>query len=194
MGEDRDFPALVRQIRAGDDVAAEQLVRRFEPIIRREVRLRLEDDRLNRAFDSMDVSQSVLASFFVRVAIGEYDLDRPDQLVRLLVVMTRNKLASRARHERRQRRDVRRVALLSTTDLSELVDPRPSASEMISRRELLDRMREALRVEEREIADLRGEGLSWDDVARQFGGTAQARRVQLARGVERAMKQLGLDD
>jgi RNA polymerase sigma-70 factor (ECF subfamily) len=194
MDQDRDFSALVRSIRAGDDSAAELLVRRYEPIIRREVRLRIEDDRLNRAFDSMDVSQSVLASFFVRVAIGEYDLDCADQLVRLLVVMTRNKLASRARHERRKRRDVRRVALLSNTDLAELVDPRPSASEMISRRELLDRMRDALRMEERQIADLRGDGLSWDEVALKLGGTGQARRVQLSRGIERAVKELRLDD
>jgi RNA polymerase sigma-70 factor (ECF subfamily) len=194
MGQDRDFPSLVRRIRAGDDAAAESLVRRYEPIIRREVRLRIEDDRLNRAFDSTDVSQSVLASFFVRVSIGEYDLDCADQLVRLLVVMTRNKLASRARHERRKRRDVRRVALLSTTDLAELVDPRPSASEMISRRELLDRMRAALRFEERQIADLRGDGLSWDEVALKLGGTGQARRVQLSRGIERAVRELGLDD
>jgi RNA polymerase sigma-70 factor (ECF subfamily) len=194
MGQDRDFPSLVRRIRAGDDAAAESLVRRYEPIIRREVRLRIEDDRLNRAFDSTDVSQSVLASFFVRVSIGEYDLDCADQLVRLLVVMTRNKLASRARHERRKRRDVRRVAVLSTTDLAELVDPRPSASEMISRRELLDRMRAALRFEERQIADLRGDGLSWDEVAHKLGGTGQARRVQLSRGIERAVRELGLDD
>jgi RNA polymerase sigma-70 factor (ECF subfamily) len=86
------------------------------------------------------------------------------------------------------------VALLSNTDLAELVDPRPSASEMISRRELLDRMRDALRMEERQIADLRGDGLSWDEVALKLGGTGQARRVQLSRGIERAVKELRLDD
>ncbi len=96
MDNDPSFAEFVRRIRAGDDTAAEELVRRYEPLIRREVRLRIEDDRLNRAFDSIDVSQSVLASFFVRAAVGQYDLDRPDQLTRLLVAMARNKLASRA--------------------------------------------------------------------------------------------------
>ncbi len=42
----------------------------------REVRLHLEDSRLSRSLDSVDVSQSVLASFFVRAAAGEYDPPR----------------------------------------------------------------------------------------------------------------------
>lgn len=194
MDQQSDFPLLVGRIRAGDDAAAEELVRRYEPLIRREVRLRIEDDRLNRAFDSVDVSQSVLASFFVRAAIGEYDLEHADQLVRLLVAMARNKLASRARQERRLRRDVRRVAVVSPAALSQIADPQPSVSEMLSRRELLERMRSALTAKERQIADLRGEGRSWEQVARQLGGTAQARRMQLSRGIERVGRELGLDD
>jgi RNA polymerase sigma factor (sigma-70 family) len=194
MDQESEFPLLVRRIRAGDDAAAEELVKRYEPLIRREVRLRIEDDRLNRAFDSIDVSQSVLASFFVRAAIGEYDLEQADQLVRLLVAMARNKLASRARQERRLRRDVRRVAVVSPAALSQVADPQPSASEMLSRRELLERMRAALTEEERQIADLRGEGLAWDQVAEQLGGSAQARRMQLSRGIERVGRALGLDE
>jgi RNA polymerase sigma-70 factor (ECF subfamily) len=193
MHQDSDFPLLLQRIRAGDDDAAELLVRRYEPLIRREVRLRIEDERLNRAFDSWDVSQSVLASFFIRAAIGEYDLDCADQLVRLLVAMARNKLASRARQERRLRRDVRRVAVVSQTALSQVADPCPSASEMLSRRELLERMRGALAEDERRIADLRGEGLSWDEVAARLGGTGQARRMQLSRGIERVGRELGLE-
>jgi len=194
MNQDSDFSLLVRKVRAGDDSAAEELVRRYEPLIRREVRMRIEDERLNRAFDSMDVSQSVLASFFVRAAIGEYDLERADQLVRLLVVMARNKLASRARQERRLRRDVRRVAVVSHVALEQVADPQPSASEMVSRQELLERMRETLSPEERQIAELRSEGLGWEQVAAELGGSAQARRMQLSRGIERASRQLGLDD
>jgi RNA polymerase sigma factor (sigma-70 family) len=194
MNQDSDFSLLVRKVRAGDDSAAEELVRRYEPLIRREVRMRIEDERLNRAFDSMDVSQSVLASFFVRAAIGEYDLERADQLVRLLVVMARNKLASRARQERRLRRDVRRVAVVSHVALEQVADPQPSASEMLSRQELLERMREALSPEERQVADLRSEGLGWEQVAAELGGSAQARRMQLSRGIERVSRQLGLEE
>jgi len=194
MNQDSDFSLLVRQVRSGDDSAAEELVRRYEPLIRREVRLRIEDERLNRAFDSMDVSQSVLASFFVRAAVGEYDLERADQLVRLLVVMARNKLASRARQERRLRRDVRRVAVVSHVAIEQVADRQPSASEMLSRQELLVRMREALTPDERTIADLRSEGLGWEQIAADLGGSAQARRMQLTRGIERVSRLLGLEE
>src|SRR5262245_55372827 len=99
MSDGDAFSDFIRRVRAGDEQAAADLVRRFEPLIRREVRLRLEDRRLGRLFDSMDVCQSVLASFFVRTAAGQYDLDQPGQLVKLLVQMARNKLASAARRQ-----------------------------------------------------------------------------------------------
>jgi RNA polymerase sigma-70 factor (ECF subfamily) len=191
MYEDADFQEFIRRIRAGDDVAAEELVRHYEPLIRREVRMRIDDDRLNRAFDSLDVSQSVLASFFVRAATGEYDLERPDQLVRLLLTMARNKLASRARQERRQRRDIRRT---SPTPTEGIADSRPSPAQALSHREMLEELRKSLTEEERHIADLRGQGMAWEEVAQQLGGTWQARRMQLARGINRAAQRLGLDE
>src|SRR5262245_28986230 len=95
------FTESMRRIRAGDEQAAAELVRQYEPLIRRAVRLRLEDQRLRRVFDSMDICQSVLASFFVRSAAGQYDLEQPEQLLNLLVRMARNKLASAARGQSR---------------------------------------------------------------------------------------------
>ena len=67
MSEPGSITECIRRVRAGDEQAAAELVRRYEPLIRREVRFQLEDRRLCRVFDSMDICQSVLASFFVRV-------------------------------------------------------------------------------------------------------------------------------
>ena len=94
MPEEEEFLELLARVRAGDERAAEELVRCYEPLIRFEVRLRLTDPRVCRLFDSIDVCQSVLSSFFVRAAAGQYELDRPQQLVGLLVTMARNKVAS----------------------------------------------------------------------------------------------------
>jgi RNA polymerase sigma-70 factor (ECF subfamily) len=94
-------------VRAGDADAA--VVRRYEPEIRRAVRLRLTDPSLRRVLDSMDVCQSVLASFFVRAAAGQFDLEEPSQLLRLLVVMARNKLRDQVSYHRAARRDQRRL-------------------------------------------------------------------------------------
>ena len=60
-------------------------------------RLRLRDSRMRRVLDSTDICQGVLASFFIRAASGQYDLERPVQLLRLLVAMARNKLVSESR-------------------------------------------------------------------------------------------------
>lgn len=188
---DPEFIDFVRRIRAGDDRAAQELVNRFESLIRREVRLRISGNQVNRAFDSVDVTQSVLANFFERAATGQFEFERPDQLARLLVTMARNKLVSRVRSERRQIRDIRRV----TTEpdaINQVADGQPSPSEIVARKELLERLRTLLSDEERQIIDLRNQGLGWDEVATQLGGSGQARRMQMSRGIERLTRQLGI--
>ena len=97
MSEDALFADFLRRIRAGDAQAAAELVQQYERVIRLEVRARLHDPRLRRVLDSMDISQSVLASFFVRAAAGQYDLEGPEQLQGLLIGMVRNKLAFQVR-------------------------------------------------------------------------------------------------
>jgi RNA polymerase sigma factor (sigma-70 family) len=189
-----DYSEFIRRIRQGDERAAEELVRRYEPEIRLEVRgwLRLRNPALRRVFDSMDICQSVLASFFARAAVGDFDLDEPPQLIRLLVGMARNKVAEQARHHQRQRRDVRRVGDL---DLQEgvLAGRQETPSRLASGRELLQKLRESLSEEERQIADLRGKGFDWAAIAVELGGTAEGRRKQLARAVGRVEGALGLD-
>ena len=194
MSQAQSFADFLRRIRLGDEEAAVELVRRYEPVIRREVRLGISDSRLNRAFDSIDVCQSVLASFFARAATGQYELESPEQLVKLLMSMARNKLASLARREQRLRRDARRVAATQPEDLEQVVDTAVSPSNIVLQRELVDRMRAELTDDERRIADLRVEGMGWEEVAEHLGGSAQARRMQLARGIERAAEQLGLEE
>ena len=109
MSETAPFAEFLRRIRSGDARAAEELVRRYESAIRLAVRTRLTDPALKRRFDSLDVCQSVLASFFVRAAAGQYNLADPSQLVALLVRMAQNKLAEQARFHHRGRRDARQV-------------------------------------------------------------------------------------
>ena len=103
------FEELIRRVRAGDQEAAAEVVRRYEPAIRRAVRFQLRDRRLRRHFDSMDVCQSVLGSFFVRAASGQYDLGRPENLLNLLIRMAQNKVATQARKREVDRRDARDV-------------------------------------------------------------------------------------
>jgi RNA polymerase sigma-70 factor (ECF subfamily) len=192
MSDPSTFRELIGRVRAGDEQAAADLVRQYEPLIRREVRLRLEDQRLRRVFDSMDVCQSVLASFFVRATVGQYELQDPTQLVRLLVKIAQNKVAAAARHQHRQCRDHRRLA--GDAELAGVADSDSTPSEQVAVREVLERFRAGLSDEEKRLADLRAAGASWEEIVGQLGGTAAARRMQLARAVERVAQALGLDD
>ncbi len=184
---------FIRRLRAGDEQAAEELVRRFEAEIRLEIRvwLRLRDTRLRRVFDSMDICQSVLASFFVRAAVGDFDLDEPRQLIGLLVGMARNKLSEHVKHHQRERRDVRRTA--GTPEAANVAARLETPSEVVSHRELLEMFRARLNEDERRLAELRRAGLDWGAVAAQVGGTPEGCRKQLARAVERVGSELGLD-
>jgi RNA polymerase sigma-70 factor (ECF subfamily) len=192
MTEGTNLADFVRRIRSGDEQAAAELVRQYEPVVRREIRVRLTDPGLCRALDSMDICQSVMASFFVQAACGRYDIDEPGQLVKLLIGMARNKLAFAARRERAQRRDARRVVATGVDE----VDPAGRAatpSRIVAGKELLREVRERLSDEERQLADRRSQGQGWAEVAAAMGGTPDGRRVQLARALDRVAEQLGLD-
>jgi RNA polymerase sigma-70 factor (ECF subfamily) len=191
MAEQKSFVDFVRRIRAGDEEAARELVSQFEPIIRLEVRRRLTDPSLFRLFDSMDVCQSVLASFFVRAAAGQYDLDEPEQLTKLLVAMTRKKVAFQARKQHSQRRDSRRTV---SGELGETITDRPGPERQVVMQDLLQAVRNCLTLEERQLADLRGLGHSWPEIAARLGGTPQARRKQLNRALDRVARHLHVDE
>jgi RNA polymerase sigma factor (sigma-70 family) len=193
MSTPASFQDLIGRVRAGDQDAATELVRRYEPAIRRAVRFRLADSQLSRLFDSMDICQSVMASFFVRTAAGQFDIEQPEQLVKLLGAMARNKLAFQARAQKRQRRDCRRVDA-GGLDEEQIAGDDPTPSQQVAGQELLQQAQRLMSAEERELIELRKEGLEWAAIAKRQGGTPEALRKKLARAVERAAHQLDLDD
>jgi RNA polymerase sigma-70 factor (ECF subfamily) len=191
-GDADSFADFLQRIRAGDAQAATELVRQYESTVRLEVRMRLRSQRLRRVIDSMDICQSVLASFFVRAAAGQFDLEEPKQLVKLLVGIARNKVAFQARKEQAQRRDNRRVEAVDLNDLA-VAASGPSPSELVAGAELLQVFRQRLSPEERQLADLRARDLDWAEIAAEVGGTAAARRMQFARAMDRVAQQMGLE-
>lgn len=186
-----DFVDLIGRIRAGDQDAAVELVRRYEPTIRRIVRLRLVDPRLARVFDSMDVCQSVLASFFVRATAGAYDLDTPDQLVRLLAVMARNKLANQARKVQAERRGLGQGG---EVDAAEVAASDPSPSQLMMAAELQQAVWQRLSIEEQQLVELRRQGHHWTEISRIVGDNPVALRKRLSRALNRVSTELGLDE
>jgi RNA polymerase sigma-70 factor (ECF subfamily) len=194
VSETQGFAELIQRVRAGDADAAAEVVRRYEPEIRRAVRLRLTEPSLRRVLDSMDICQSVFANFFVRAAAGQFDLEQPDQLLRLLVVMARNKLRDQVSYHHAARRDQRRVEADPAVELDKARSAAPSPSSVLSARELLDALRAALTPAERELAEQRALGRDWKSIAAELGERPDTLRKRLSAALNRASRQLGLDE
>jgi RNA polymerase sigma factor (sigma-70 family) len=186
--ESAAFRELIRRIRAGDEQAAAELVHQYEPEIRRAVRMRLNNPKLGRVLDSMDVCQSVMGRFFVGAAAGQFELDHPSQLLRLLVTMAKNRVIDHAR------KPSNRPDSFGADDREYQVPGRgDSPSVAVSQKELLSEMRRRLSAEERRISELRSSGREWVDIADQLGGTPDALRKKLERAMDRISRELGLD-
>ncbi|MBI1831523.1 MAG: sigma-70 family RNA polymerase sigma factor [Planctomycetes bacterium] len=192
MAEESSFADLIRRVRAGDSDAATQLVRDYEPAIRRSLRLRL-DPRLRRTCDSMDICQAVMCSFFIRAASGQYELDTPEQLMKLLATMARNKLVKTRRDQFRARRDARRVEAGSTDD-RDVAGKASTPSQQIEAKDLLSEVHRRLTDEERHLVEQRNQGREWADIAAEVGGSPEALRKKLARAVDRVADELGIDE
>ncbi len=188
MPAESGFDDLMRRVRAGDEAAAADMVRRYEPVIRRVVRIRLVDARLRRVFDSMDICQSVLASFFVRAALGQYELQTPEQLLKLLTQMARNKLADQARRQSARGADERQ---LDDPDLRLLASPEPHPSQQVALSELLQKARQRLSGDERRLLELREQGREWAEIAAEVGGTPEALRKRVARAIKPRRPRVG---
>jgi RNA polymerase sigma factor (sigma-70 family) len=187
MSGPNSFEDLVRRVRAGEPAAATELVKRYEPHIRRAVRIRLmRYPHMRRLLDSVDICQSVMGSFFVRAAKGEYRLDKPDELQNLLVIMAYHKLIDMVRKKHLPEAP-------AADACTEPADHGDSPSQEAMYRELLEMFRERLTEEERQLADLRAAGVRWDEIAERLHGQPEALRKKLDRAVQRVARSLGLE-
>jgi RNA polymerase sigma-70 factor (ECF subfamily) len=173
--ENWEFDQFLSALRAGDDQAAAELVRRYEPLLRRVVRMRLTDPRLRRAFDSLDVCQSVLAHFFAEV--DALDVNTEGHLRKLLVRMASNKLIDKVR------REAHHAGGLPAE--WEPAAASPSPSQVVAQQDLLEAIQRQLSARERWLAEQRALGKSWVELARQTGETTDALRMTHARALAR---------
>jgi RNA polymerase sigma-70 factor (ECF subfamily) len=192
MSDEADFTGLLERTRGGDQSAAAELVRRYEPAVRRAIRVRLLNPRLRRVLDSMDVCQSVLASFFVRTALGQFELNSSEDVLKLLVRMARNKVAGLVRHEQAERRDNRRLEA-GSDEAARMPAREDTPSQMVAGSELLLEFRRRLTPEEQHLAEQRRLGREWGEIAAELGQTPEALRKRLARAIERVARELGLE-
>lgn len=187
------FPELLARLRAGDEGAVREFVGTYEPFIRRAIRRRSARGPRHAVADSDDLCQSVLGSFLIRVAAGEYDLDGHADLERLIVTIVRNKVAALARREAGQPRSHPRMRLFESGE-DPSGDSLDDPARVVAARDLLAAVLRRLAPADRALLEHRQAGRTWDEIAALVGETAVALRQRLSRATRAAAVELGLED
>lgn len=185
------FESLIRRVYARDESAAAELVRRFEPELRRVIRFHLSDPGMRRLFESLDICQSVLGAFFAQLYAGELSIVQPRQVGALLAMMARHKVIDRARQFRSVRHGGGKVQSLGD-DAAMAAKNVPQPEELAADRDLLQAVRHRLPDLERRALDLWLEGHEWGAIAGNIGGTSEALRKRIGRAVDNIARQLGI--
>src|SRR5262249_35427156 len=155
------------------------------------VRVRLNQWRLARVVDPLDVCQAALASFFARLNAAWPPAESANQLTALLVAIARNKIQDEARRQTAGRRDHRRVHPTESADrLIQVVDLDPSPSKQVARAELYELALRRLTVEERHLLEERLADRPWAAIAADRGLPVELVRQKLNRAVKRVRRQL----
>ncbi len=190
MDENASFVDLLQRARCGDAESTSRLVRLYEADLKRIIRVRLTDTRLRSQMDSADIYQSVMCDFFAQLTLGQFELESPRQLSKLLATIARHKLFSHFSKQRAGRRDIRKLEVVQLDKLSlERFDESPS--QIVSNRELTAKFRERLTDDERYLADQRANGRPWSELAKESQENVDALRKRLQRAIERVAEELG---
>ena len=189
MLSDQEFSLLMDRARSGDAAAASELVSLYEPEIRRVARMRLTDSRLRRLVDSIDICQSVFGKFFETAQSPKgIELQKPEQLLGLLVRMTQNRVVDEHRHQTAQKRNAGDGVVEAVPGIVVSDSPGPKTEYEI--KDMFANIQSKLTDAESEVADLRGNGLSWNEIAEQIGGTADSHRKRLDRAIDRIRNEM----
>jgi RNA polymerase sigma-70 factor (ECF subfamily) len=191
MDDDLSLRDLLGRARAGDEQAAADLARRLESALARCIRVWLRDPRIRRQFDTVDVCQSVLLNFFLRLELGQFELNSSEDLLKLLRKMARNKFLNLIEHAQARKRDDRRNVAQTALDL-ERAGAGSSPSFHLTVEELAEKARACLDDDERRLVELRKLERTWEEIGTELKLSPEAARKRHKRAVERATKILGL--
>lgn len=176
-----DFAGLVARARQDDEAALTELVRRYEFEIRLIAHARL-GPALRRYLDSIDLAQSVHLVLLRGLREDKFDLSSPEKLIGLAVRLVRWKLA---RHLRRlYRRQQILNLMIESGDRPKELAPEAITDDPTLAAQLNDEVQQLIKdlgPTERQLVELRLQGYSTAEAARELGLDADVLRVRLSR-------------
>ena len=117
LSDEDNLTRLIDGLKRGDEQVLQEFYRRYSTALHGIVQRRLNPVFLKR-FDSDDVVQSTLRTFFRRVGTGHIEMGEEDRVWDLLCAIALTKLREMVRFHRRFRRAVERECALQTSDRS----------------------------------------------------------------------------
>lgn len=177
-----DVSGLMVRIREGDETALAELLKRYEPRLRRAARVLL-GPWLRPHLDSLDLVQSVNCALMPGLRDGKYDASSPDKLLGLALTIVRRKVAKKWRHLQRQEPSDKvfhdEEDNADSLIASENADDDPAAS--AESRDSLARVLRCLEADDRELIQLRLLGYSTAEIAEQWQSDPHLLRAHLSR-------------
>ncbi|MCA9025926.1 MAG: sigma-70 family RNA polymerase sigma factor [Planctomycetaceae bacterium] len=160
---------LVERWRQGDQQAANELYQRYVERLSGIVTAQLAD-RLRSRTDPDDVLQSACRSFFRRVQDGQFEFDADDDVWKLLVTISLNKLRSQVRKHSAAKRDAGQELSRSSNEIPdefhmEKLSETPSPVEAFIFTEMIERVSAKLGADHAVLLQLRMEGHSQQEIA-----------------------------
>jgi len=157
---------LLEKLSNGDDAAAEEVFRAYEPYLRVVVR-RMLPPNMRPKFDSVDVVQSVWADVLRRFRAGGYRFSTVNQLRAFLVKATRNRFIDRARQNRAALQ--RQQSLEATHAGDHLQASADQPSDLAQANDLWTQMMALCPPAHHGLLELKRQGCSLAEIAQQTG-------------------------
>lgn len=162
--------SLLNLWRAGDQQAAQQLFDRYVDRLVALARRRLSQ-RLARRVDAEDIVQSVFRTFFARAKEGKFALQDQDDLCKLLFRITVHKTLRQVAFHTAARRDLGAETELNrdAPEAAQFLAEEPTPEAVNGFLDQMEHFLGRLRSQERQILELRMQGVTHEKIAEQLG-------------------------
>jgi RNA polymerase sigma-70 factor (ECF subfamily) len=164
--------ALLDLWRTGSDQgAARQIVDRYIDRLLVLARRRISQ-RLASRVDAEDIVQSVFRTFFVRLKDGRFVFEEEDDLCKLLVRITLHKTLRQVAFHKAAKRDPNQETNQSEhhrEQLLSVLDREPTSEATVAFLDQLEHFFGQLKDQERSILEMRLQGYTNDDIAKELG-------------------------
>jgi len=191
LEDSEGFEDWLVKLRRGETTEVTEFVSIYEPYVRRALRFRLQRAALQSVADSMDVCQSVLGGFLIRLAAGDYEIASVEELRGLLVAIAQKKFLHLNRRETAAKRNhLRNTPMEQLHELPERAESDPAAIALIA--EMFEQAESRLSPKLLEVFRMRRKGFKWDEIVEKTGGDSSVLRKQLSRAIQQISQELGL--